>query len=85
MSPSYSDLSEPFQSPLNTPVTLPLLRPTALCYYVVTSTVINFEIRGNFHTLERKLNHKTDFVDISYHPLEASQIIVGYSLKNTLQ
>ena len=54
MSPSFDDLSDPIHSELNEPVTLPLLTPTSLCYYIVTSTVINFEIRGNFHTAERK-------------------------------
>ena len=54
MSLSYYDLSEPIKSPLNTPVALPILPPIDISYYVVSSTVIGFEIRGNFHTVERK-------------------------------
>ena len=48
--PSYQDLSPLFQTPLNSPISLPFMTPSTY-YYLVTVTInssLTFQIRGNF-------------------------------------
>ncbi len=50
---SYQDLSPPIQSPLNSPITLPLLEPNTIYYSLATVTINTsfiFQVTGSFST-----------------------------------